>query len=299
MKPEKFMKRQTCLLLAIFLLLPNLFFFACSKSEKWENISVSDKNKSATRKLPKSEIKTGGFQGNLPDGFQMPEDAVGKKILREYGALFVAKGGATPPKTVIFKSETEVSAFQTSVERSSETVGELQTAAMDALLNAMDEARKSGVNITPRGADAARRTYAGTVELWASRVNPGLAHWVGKGKLEAAEADRIKSLEPFAQVAEIFRLEEQGMFFAKDLSKSIMYSVAPPGTSQHLSMLAFDVSENDSPKVREILARHGWFQTVVSDLPHFTYLGVTESDLPRLGLKKIPSGGRVFWVPDI
>ena len=89
------------------------------------------------------------------------------------------------------------------------------------------------------------------------------------------------------------------MFFSKDLSKTIIYSVAPPGTSQHLSMLALDVGENENPKVREILARHGWYQTVQSDLPHFTFLGVQESDLEKLGLKKVSDGGRLFWLPNI
>ena len=64
-------------------------------------------------------------------------------------------------------------------------------------------------------------------------------------------------------------------------------------------MLALDVKEFNNAKVREILAAHGWFQTVASDLPHFTYIGAKESELPGLGLKKTTSGGRTFWVPDI
>ena len=101
------------------------------------------------------------------------------------------------------------------------------------------------------------------------------------------------------QIAEIFKLEEQGIYFAKSLDKSIIYSVAPPGTSQHISMLALDVKEHGNAKVREILANHGWFQTVVSDLPHFTYLGAKETDLPNLDLKKVSDGGRVYWIPNI
>ena len=91
--------------------------------------------------------------------------------------------------------------------------------------------------------------------------------------------------------------EEKGFFFSKDFSKTILYSVAPPGSSQHLSMLALDVAEYDNEKVRRILAKHGWFQTVVSDLPHFTYLGAAEDELPRLGLRKTTSGERIFWIP--
>ena len=89
------------------------------------------------------------------------------------------------------------------------------------------------------------------------------------------------------------------MLFSKDLKRTIIYSVAPPGSSQHLSMLAFDVSEHENANVRSILAKHGWYQTVISDLPHFTFMGVSETALPKLGLKKVSDGGRVYWVPDI
>ncbi len=250
----------------------------------------------------KIDVKSGGFTANLPGGFTPPTDTVGQKLLKEYGGLFVARGGATPPNTVIFKSEADVSAFQNSVSKSKEKIGgfdvELQTAAMKNLQDAIAEAKQNDLSITPRGADSARRDYAGTVELWASRVNPGLANYVSKGKIPQTEADRIKTLSPFEQVPEIFKLESQGMFFSKDLSKPIIYSVAPPGTSQHLSMLALDVKEFEDVKVREILARHGWFQTVVSDLPHFTFLGVPETQLIDLGLKKVNDGGRTFYVPN-
>lgn len=252
---------------------------------------------------PKTDVKSGGFNANLPSGFNQPTDSVGQKMLKEYGAMFVAKGGATPPNTVVFKNEAEVSSWQSGVSKSKENVGgfdlELQTAAMKGLKDAIAEAKQANLTITPRGADSARRNYDGTVSLWASRVNPGLTHWVGKGKLSASEAARIKALAPFEQVPEIFKLESQGMFFAKDLSKSIIYSVAPPGTSQHISMLALDVSEHENGKVRDILAKHGWFQTVISDLPHFTFLGVPENQLIDLGLKKTTDGGRVFWIPNV
>jgi hypothetical protein len=243
------------------------------------------------------------FITKLQNKFKVPTDVVGQRLLKEYGAMFVAKGGATPPNMVVFKNEAEVSVWQSGVPKSKENVGgfdlELQTAAMKGLKDAIAEAKQNSLTITPRGADSARRNYSGTVELWASRVNPGLTHWVGKGKLTASEAARIKALSPFEQVPEIFRLESNGIFFAKDLSKSIIYSVAPPGTSQHISMLALDVSEHENPRVRGILAKHGWFQTVVSDLPHFTFLGVPENQLSGLGLKKNNDGGRVFWMPDI
>lgn len=276
--------------LYVFLIACFVLAAGCSSKDKWETYPVNN-----------TQGGNGAFEKNLPTGFQMPTDAVGKKMLKEYGALFVAKGGASVPKTVIFKDESAVSAYQSGLQVSSEKIGafniELQTPAMTALKEAIAEAKQSNLTITPRAADSAKRTYGETVTLWASRVNPGLEHWTSKGKLQKAEADRIKSLAPFEQVAEIFKLEDRGMFFSKDLSKSIIYSVAPPGTSQHLSLLAFDINEHDKKQVREILAKHGWFQTVVSDLPHFTYLGAKEEELPNLGLKKVSDGDRVCWIP--
>lgn len=247
--------------------------------------------------------KRPAFEANLPQGFQMPADDVARRLFREYGAVYVARGGATPPTVVIFEDAAAVAAFQMAVKSARMQIGgttiELQEPALNALKDAVEEARSLHLAITPRGSDAARRSYDHTVSLWASRVRPGLVYWTAKRRITAAEARRIRALEPFDQVPEIFRLEEQGIFFSKDLSKSIIYSVAPPGTSQHLSMLALDVAQHDNPRVREVLARHGWFQTVVSDLPHFTYLGVVESELPTLGLKAVRTGGRTFWVPDI
>ena len=52
-------------------------------------------------------------------------------------------------------------------------------------------------------------------------------------------------------------------------------------------MLAFDANEFLDARVRQILADNGWFQTVLSDLPHFTYLGLIEQELPDHGLKPV------------
>ena len=256
----------------------------------------------ATKKMsePNSDKK---FLKNLPRNFEFPADDAGKLLFREYGAVFVAGKDAISPKKVVFRDEADVLAFQSSLKLSSESIGgykvELQSAAMAALMDAISDARLHGLSISPRGRDSARRGYTQTVSLWASRVNPGFVHWVARGRVTRTEADRIRTLTPFEQVPEILRLEQQGIYFAKDLSKSIIYSVAPPGASQHLSMLALDVKEFDDARVREILAQRGWYQTVVSDLPHFTFLGHRESELPKRGLKKIENGGRKYWVPDL
>lgn len=228
--------------------------------------------------------------------------SVERRLLAEYGAMFVAQGVAVPTK-VVFRNQAELDAFHNSLEIAAESIGglrmELQAPAMAALRRAIQDAGTRGLSITPRGADSARRSYDETVGLWASRVEPALDHWSARGRITDEVAAGIRAAAPFDQVADVLRLEEQGIYFAKDLSKSILYSVAPPGASQHLAMLAFDVSEFDDPQVRAILAEHYWHQTVVSDLPHFTYLGVSETVLPSLGLKRIESGGRQFWLPDI
>lgn len=261
-------------------------------------------NSNANKPVNGAKGNTNGmsFRKSLPGGFSEPGDETGRKLLEEYGAVFVARGGAVPPKTVIFRDEAEVSAFQSSLQTSKENIEgfdiELQAAAMTALKNARGEAEARGLKITPRGPDSARRGYKDTVELWASRVEPALAHWVEQGKLDPGEAERIRGLRPFEQVPEVFKLESKGLYFAKSLDKSIIYSVAPPGASQHLSMLALDIAEYKEGTVIEIMAKNGWYQTVVSDLPHFTFLGVPENELPGLGLKKAINGGRAFWVPD-
>lgn len=271
-----------------------------SNTKNSNNNSGDSNNKVSNN--PNTQPKSGGFQGNLPNGFQNPTDEVGQKMLKEYGAMFVAKG-VTPPNVVVFNNESEVSAFQSGVQKSSENIGgvtiELQSAAMNALKEAINEAKGKNLTIAPRNADSAKRSYQATVDNWASRVNPGLTFWVGKGKLQQSEANRIKSLSPTEQIPEIFKLESQGMFFAQGNAKTIIYSVAPPGTSQHISMLALDVAQYENAAVREVLAHHGWFQTIPSDLPHFTYLGVAESELPNLGLKKVTESGRTFWMPNL
>jgi hypothetical protein len=236
---------------------------------------------------------------NPTSSVSVPKDQVSQRIYADYGAIFKAQKGVTPPPVVIFANESDCANWQSTLGTQTENISginvELQTPAMQALLKARDEAKQNGLDITPRGSDAARRSYADTVRLWTSRVNPGLNHWVKNGRLDSATAERIRSLAPNEQVDEILGLENQGMYFSTDFSKSILYSVAAPGSSQHLSMLAFDVNQHENSQVREILARHGWFQTVVSDLPHFTYLGAAEEQLPALGLKKVSNGGRIFW----
>jgi hypothetical protein len=62
-------------------------------------------------------------------------------------------------------------------------------------------------------------------------------------------------------------------------------------------MLAFDVVEAGNPAVRRILNKYGWYQTIRTDQPHFTFLGVEETELPARGLRNIFADGNSYWVP--
>lgn len=287
-------------LLSIFVCAALALSLACKPKD------ADNSNKAQNNSAQKSRRVTNQkFIAALPKGFRLPDDsdAVGQRVLEDYGSMFVARGGVTVPPVLIFEDDAAVTRWQSSTQIARESFGgisvELQEAAMKALKDARAEAESASLSISPRGTDAARRSYSDTVKLWQSRVNPGLQHWVKEGKLEKEEAARIRALSPREQVPEILRLEGDGLYFNTDFTKSILYSVAAPGTSQHLSLLAFDVKEFENPEVRAILARHGWYQTITSDLPHFTFLGTSESELPSLGLKKTTNSGRTFWVPQL
>ena len=231
-------------------------------------------------------------------------DPVSRRVLEDYGAMFMSDESVMPPPVCMFTSEADVLKFQAAAKAKAAVIGgariELQPAAMDALLAAREEARQSGLDITPRGGtEAARRSYDDTLRLWDTRFLPALAHWMKLGRLSKEQVERLRSLPLRDQVREVLELEKQGIFFSKDFSKSILYSIAAPGSSQHIAMLALDVDQFTDERVRRILARHGWFQTVKSDMPHFTYLGLAEKDLPARGLRSILVGKQLFWIPNV
>jgi hypothetical protein len=232
-----------------------------------------------------------------------PADPVARRVLEDYGAIFLAKK-VMPPPVCVFTSDEQVVQFQEKAGYASEMIGfdevELQPEAMKQLLKARKEAQKEDLDITPRdGPEAARRSFEDSLHLWYTRFQPALDYWLAQGRLTDEQVTRLKSLPLHSQIAEVLELEKSGIYFSKDLSKSILYSIAAPGTSQHIAMLAFDVNEFENPRVREILARHGWFQTVLSDLPHFTFLGLKEKDLPKYGLKQVEVEGQIFWIPNV
>jgi hypothetical protein len=261
----------------------------------------------------RQEQETGVSIGEICD----LNDPVANRVYREYGAMFVGDNNVFADfsqavtggrirflANCVFTSEAEVSLYQSNVKTRKATVGgtpiELQADAMEAFLEAVEEAAENNLRITPRGgATASKRSYRQTVELWNSRFNPGLNYHVGRGRISRREAEAARSAPIRKQVEMVLDWEARGYFFSRDMSKSILYSVAAPGASQHIFMLALDVEQYANPRVRKILAEHGWFQTVLSDLPHFTYLGADEDELPKLGLEAKFSGGQKFWIPKL
>lgn len=281
-----------------------------SENKNLENVSMKKAVENKTEEI----IKSDKFYVVLDDVLQKrglkrkdvcdETDPVQHRILREYGAIFLTAESVMPPPSCMFTSVDEVAKFQEKAgiqsENVNEAVIELQPKAMKALLEAREEARSQNLDITPRdGAEAARRGFEDTLRLWNSRFEPACEHWKLKGRLSVEQVERLKSLPVKDQVKEVLELEKRGIYFNTWFNNSILYSVAAPGTSQHLSMLAFDANEFGNAKVRKILANHGWFRTVKNDTPHFTYLGVKESDLKNMGLKKIKTGDGDFWVPNV
>ena len=63
----------------------------------------------------------------------------------------------------------------------------------------------------------------------ATRV-AGFHAWQKLGRLTAELTKRLRALPTVEQVAEVLELEKQGVLFSKDFSKSILYSIAAPGT---------------------------------------------------------------------
>ena len=280
-------------------------FFASARGQEPVNFRkfLEDKLAKSQRTITENgrqRIVTGV---KLVEVCDVDNDPIAARVFAEYGAMFLAAGVVFPQKC-IFQNETEVRAFQNGARSKSAVLDgvfiELQEAAMNALLEAQKEAAKKNLKITPRdGSEAAKRSYELTVQLWNARFFPALDHWVAKGKIAPRQADAARAMPVAAQVSQVLKWEEKKLWFSTNRSTSIFYSAAPPGTSQHIFMLAFDVEQYGNRQIRDILAKHGWFQTVKNDATHFTYLGLEKSELPKHGLKQKFIGGQEFWIPNL
>ncbi|MEO8572875.1 MAG: hypothetical protein ABI481_02810 [Pyrinomonadaceae bacterium] len=231
-------------------------------------------------------------------------DIIAMRIMQSYGSMFVASDAIKLPDTCVSKGDGEIRKFQQKLEKKSLEINgiqmDFQAAATTALQSSINEAAAVGLSITPLdGAIAGGRSYGDTLMLWNSRVFPALEFWIRRGRLSPDARDEIGRLDLKKKIEQIIEWESQGIYFSTDRTRSILTSTAPPGTSQHLYLTAFDVTEFWNAETRSILNRNGWFQTVVDDPAHFTYLGYSEADLPARGLIAVAKGGHQYWVPNL
>ena len=88
------------------------------------------------------------LRGTSIDDICPPDDQVARRVLHDYGAMFVGAESVLPPPLCVFTGEDQVAHFQTEARFTAATIGdaviELQPAAMSALLQARAAARAEG-----------------------------------------------------------------------------------------------------------------------------------------------------------
>ncbi|MCC5636173.1 D-alanyl-D-alanine carboxypeptidase family protein [Nostoc sp. CHAB 5844] len=183
-------------------------------------------------------------------------------LLRSYGAAFInpADNVKLPPK-LIFNNEEDTKEFQSQLQLE-KVVNTNDCYLQKSAAEALNKARLQ-FNIPLKsgyGASDCTRSFATNLRFWHKYANNKTLEKVKQGKETA-----------------------------------ILGVVAPPGTSQHLWGLAIDLGVFNA-KQRQILNQNGWFQTVVKDVPHWTYLGVSAEDLPKLGFKNQVIQGITYWL---
>ena len=278
-----------------------LLVFACAKAASSQPLRPGYFEEIVERRFSTGEAKV---NWSLEKFCPVSTSAVAARVLEAYGAMWVANDFILLPQSCIQTGESDVVRYQKTLKTKRFDVGgvsiELQAASADALQRAVDEAATSGFGITPLdGAIAGGRSYGDTLMLWNSRVFPAMEFWMTRGRLPVDARDQIARLDQQKKVEKVLEWESQGIFFSTDRSRSIFTSTAPPGTSQHLALIAFDVTEFWNARVRAIMNRNGWFQTVIDDPAHFTYLGFAEAELPARGLIAVSKGRHQYWVPNM
>ncbi|MBW4683560.1 MAG: D-alanyl-D-alanine carboxypeptidase family protein [Komarekiella atlantica HA4396-MV6] len=183
-------------------------------------------------------------------------------LLRAYGAVFVNPDIEIKlPQKDIFANEQETQEFQDTlimgqVDGTKDCY--LQKSAADALNKA-----RTLQNIPLKsgyGSGDCTRTFATNLRFWHKYANNQMLARVQQGK-----------------------------------ETKILGLVAPPGTSQHLWGLAIDLRVSNQQQ-KKALNQNGWFQTVENDIPHWTYVGLREENLPQFGFKNHVVRGITYWV---
>ncbi|AUB35875.1 LD-carboxypeptidase LdcB, LAS superfamily [Nostoc flagelliforme CCNUN1] len=183
-------------------------------------------------------------------------------LLRAYGAVFVNQDvGIKLPQKNIFANEQETQEFQgtlTIAHVNGTNDCYLQKSAADALNRARIQQRIPLKS--GYGSGDCTRTFSTNLRFWHKYANNQVLAKVQQGK-----------------------------------ETKILGVVAPPGTSQHLWGLAIDLRVG-SKEQRKALNQNGWFQTVQNDVPHWTYVGLTEENLPLFGFNKQVIRGITYWI---
>lgn len=270
------------------------------KAQTGPNVSfIEFVSERLTKAMPQT-AKTSPLKAVCP----IDDSILARRVFAEYGSIFSASETVILPSTCIFIDEAEVSAFRSKAPITQINVNGvnllLQKDAAQALSRVVTDAAQQSITIAPLdGPIAAARTFYESTRIWNSRFEPALRYWVQTGKITAEEESAVRAMKLAKQVEKVIEWEFRGLLFGTGRMRSIFSSTAPPGTSQHISLLAFDVAPPLTPTKRSIMNAHGWYQTVVNDPLHFTYLGVTEAELPRRGLKAVLVDGIIYWVPNI
>ena len=256
-----------------------------------------------SNRLSQNPVKDWSYrQLTFDDICAIGSDALARRVFSEYGSVYAAELNVRIPWKCIFDNSEDVARFQKVLKVRAAVIEnvplELQEAAMNSLQMAALEGAQKGLRIVPLdGPIAGRRSYYDTLRLWYTRFSPGLEYWIRAGRITEEEATAARLLSSRKQTEKIIEWETAGIWFSTDRSRTIFSSTAPPGTSQHLSLLALDVENYADSEVRELLALHGWYQTILNDPTHFTYIGVPEIELPGRGLTIIIRGPFRYWVP--
>jgi D-alanyl-D-alanine dipeptidase len=183
-------------------------------------------------------------------------------LLRAYGAVFVNQLAEIKlPQKVILANEQETQAFQSTLTMV-KVAGTHDCYLQQPAATAFNQAQLQ-VHISLKsgyGSGDCTRTFATNLRFWHKYANNQTLEKVRQGK-----------------------------------ETKILGLVAPPGTSQHLWGLAIDLHPL-SQKQTQALNQNGWFQTVESDLPHWTYVGLSEDNLALFGFKKKLVRGITYWL---
>jgi len=185
-----------------------------------------------------------------------------------------------------FNTARELQSFQQkagiATERIDGILVQLQPAAMKAFLAARMDAKRSGLDLSPFGSRASRQGFDEMVEIWQPNLDRGFNHWIAQRRLTAQQAKVIRSLPFSKQMTAVAALEKKGLYFGNRFQESILDWAQ--GKKEHQLMLALDVAQYNHPRIRRILARYGWVQTIRGDKSHFVYLGAgrfTAESKPR------------------